>query len=179
MKRVGDLLRYTALMVAVLALCLGLWLSSLLWHSPDYAASGTCTVTEIDRTAAEIDEHQAANSIAGYREYYEFSHYHPQVQTMEGHVVGAVNVLAFRTVGKRQTAAFLCNHAERHVDGVAANTLPQLVDRLAPYEADEKSRWGLAMCMTARARNIGGVDRRTFAQVQAGCAKWPQRRPTR
>jgi hypothetical protein len=179
MKLVGDLLKYLALAGTVLTVCLGLWLASLLWHSPNYAETGTCTVAEIDRTAAEIEAYQANDAIAGYREYYEFSHYHPQVQTMQGHVTGAVNVLAFRTVGKRQTAAFLCNHAQRHIDGIVADTLPQLVDRLGPYEADEKVRWRLAMCMTARARNIGGPNGLTFAQLQAGCAKWPWRRTTR
>jgi hypothetical protein len=168
MKLVGNLLKYTAMTVAGLLLCFGLWLASLLWHSPDYAAIGTCTTADIARTEAEI---KATNSLrmATYgRVLYETWTFHPHLRTLQSALQRAVNLQADYWFSHKRTSAYLCNHALRHVEGRPADTLPQLVSLLAPYEADENARWRLALCMTYRGRNIDADH--PFEAVRAGCA---------
>lgn len=171
MKRVGDLLKYTAMAVAGLLLCLGLWLASLLWHSPDYVATGTCSAAEIARTEAEIKATGSLRDATYGRVFYEFWNFHPHLRTLQGAVQRAVNLQAYYWFGRKRTAAYLCNHAQRHVDGHAADTLPAVVARLKPYMPDEKKRWRLAVCMTTRPRNLGGPNDPTLAQIQVGCAR--------
>ena len=70
----------------------------------------------------------------------------------------SANATVYEAFGKRKTAAYFCNNAQRHVDGQAATSIPQIVALLKPYEPDEAVRWRMATYMTFKPYNVSGAS---------------------
>jgi len=157
----------------VMAVVIGItvWCAGLFRKSPDYAATGVCTESEIDKTYAAIDKAGAFREISMLRVHYEFRAFHLHVRTLRVALERAANGLAYETLGKRKTAAYQCNDATRNVLGVTAHTLPKLAVSMRTLEKDEYTRWRLALCMVAKARNIESAA--SFDGLKTGCKLWP------
>ena len=135
-----------------------LWVGSLMWRSPDYAASGVCSAQEIARTSAKIDEMHMRHDAAHVRVSHEFSKYHPQVRTLRGALERSANTVAFKTWDSENTAAYYCNHAYFRVEGQKPfATLPATVSWLHQH-TDEDDAWRLAVCLSYSARSKPFTD---------------------
>ena len=157
---------------ALLVIC-GVWFLHLLWHSPNYEAQGTCTASEIARAEVEIQRWPGFGAAANLRANRESWTLRPHVPTLESTLERTANAMVYDAFGKRKTAAFFCNNAQRHVDGQAATSMPQIAALLKPYEADESVRWRMATYMTFKPYNIAGAS--SYEMVKQKLDRQPQR----
>lgn len=124
----------------------------LAWRSPDYAATGMCSATDIDNTYAALSSlRDGFHEAAARRASFEFWTFQPHRQNLNSHLATTLNQGMFQYLGKRQTAAFLCSHTTHYFDGRRPpRSVPETVAILRPYATTSPELWELATCAAMR-----------------------------
>lgn len=121
---------------------------SLVLTSPDYAAGGTCSATDIRQTYIALSSlHDGFGYATAGRVHDEWWQQKPHRQDLRSHLQLNLNGMLDLSFGKQQTAAYICNRSHPYLRGVKyPHTVPDNVALLGGLVTDAPERWKLATC---------------------------------
>ncbi len=118
---------------------------SLVWPQQDYAAQGTCSAADIDKTYAALASLKDFRAAANERVYDEYHRFHRGEDGLLTSIQLKLNRFVDETFGRRQTAASLCNPPHVFFDGLKGN-IPATAKAIAPHLTTDDDPWKLATC---------------------------------
>ncbi|MBP2158032.1 MULTISPECIES: hypothetical protein [Asticcacaulis] len=146
MKR---LIKIVAVCVAVPICALAIWFVTLLWSSPDYAATSSCPLADIDRTNSALEREHDFGKAVHMRLWHERATFHQNSRTLESNFQWLANRIAFSSWDRRNTIAFYCDHAYVRLGSERPVTyLPLAASRLRPEASSDDEAWDLAICLS-------------------------------